>query len=604
METNEKERRIPKWYRLQIRARRAFNRIPLRENQKIYILTLLIGGLCGLAAVSFHLLLDFFQSHIIYAAAAATHWWRIPLIIITPVAGGLIAGAGLYFLAPEARGSGIPQVKASFYLDGGRIPARVIPGKMFLAAINIGTGASLGREGPTVQICAAIASVLGRMFAISRRRLQNLVPIGAAAGLAAAFNTPIAAVTFTLEEIIGDAASRPLGSIVIASVIASVVERSILGEHPIFSVATYKLHDPYELIFYAVLGLIAGLAAVAFNESLLRLRNFFRKQKMTPQWATPGVGGLILGGAGLGALLLTGSASIFGVGYGQLAAQLQTSLPLKTLIILGTFKLAATVVSYGSGASGGIFGPSLYIGGMIGGAVGLLTQFALGGRQIQPEAFALVGMGAVFAGVVRAPVTSIIMIFEMTNNYSIILPLMIANITSYIVAIELSSTPIYDALLSQDGIRLPQAERQVLRQIPVSDAMTKEVVTVSDGLNVDEAFRHVQALPERRHAYPVVDGAGRLVGIFTLNDLKRTLAADRGSAKLREVVSKNLEVAHPDQTLDAALIKLGRKGISQLPVVSRKDASKLLGIITLHDIAEALSEEDEAVEPAANDGKP
>ncbi|MBO0720891.1 MAG: chloride channel protein [Blastocatellia bacterium] len=591
LETFDRERKTPKWYRLQIRARRTFNRIPLRENQKIYILTLLIGGLCGLAAVSFHLLLDFFQNHIIYAAASATHWWRLPSLIIIPTAGGLIAGVGLYYLAPEARGSGIPQVKASYYLDGGRIPSRVIPGKMFLSAINIGAGASLGREGPTVQICAAIASLLGRMFAISRRRLQSLVPIGAAAGLAAAFNTPIAAVTFTLEEILGDTGSRPLGSIVIASVIAAVVERAILGEHPIFSVPTYKLNDPYELIFYAVLGLIAGLAAVAFNESLLRLRAFFRNQRRTPQWATPAVGGSILGVVGLVALMLTGSDSIFGVGYGQLSAQLQSSLPLKALLILGIFKLAATVISYSSGSAGGIFGPSLYIGGMIGGAVGLLTQFALGGRHIQPEAFALVGMGAVFAGVVRAPVTSIIIIFEMTNNYSIILPLMIANITSYVVAVELSPAPIYDALLTQDGIRLPHAERRALRQIPVSDAMTEDVISVNEGLSVNEAFQYVQALPQRHHAYPVVDEAGRLVGLFTLNDLKRALAVDRGGARLREVASRNLELTYPDQTLEVALIRLGRKGISQLPVVSRKDAAILLGILTVHDIAEALSAE-------------
>jgi len=601
-ESRNVEKRIPKWYRAQIRARRAFNRIPLRENQKIYILTLLIGGLCGLAAVSFHLLLDFFQTRVIYAATASAHWWRIPVIIIIPGIGGLVAGAGLYFLAPEARGSGIPQVKASFYLDSGRIPARVIPAKMILAAINIGSGASLGREGPTVQICAAIASVLGRMFAISRRRLQSLVPIGAAAGLAAAFNTPIAAVTFTLEEIIGDAASRPLGSIVIAAVIAAVVERAILGEHPVFSVPTYKLHDPYELIFYAVLGLIAGLAAVAFNGSLLRLRAFFRKQRVTPQWATPGAGGLILGVVGLVALLLTGSTSVFGIGYQQLAAQLQTSLPLKALIILGAFKLIGTVISYSSGSSGGIFGPALYIGGMIGGAVGLLTKFALGGPHIQPEAFALVGMGAVFAGVVRAPVTSIIMIFEMTNNYSIILPLMIANITSYIVAIEFSPTPIYDALLTQDGIRLPQAERRALKQLRVSDAMTEDVVTINDGLSVNEAFQYAQAFLERRQSYPVIDGAGRLVGLITLNDLKRALALDRGDAKLREVIGKNLELAHPDQTLDVAMIKLGRKGLSELPVVSRKDTSKLLGMITLHDIAKALSKDDEA-ERAGSEAK-
>src|ERR1043165_4875823 len=230
------------WFRFQVRARGLFNRIPLKEHQKIYILTLLIGALCGLAAVVFHLLLDFFQEHIIYAAARVEHWWFVPLVILIPAAGGLIAGAGLYFYAPEARGSGIPQVKTSFYLDGGRIPARVIPGKMFLSALNIGTGASLGREGPTVQICAAIASLLGRLFAISRRRLQGLLPVGAAAGLAAAFNTPIAAVTFTLEEILGDSAAKPLGSIVIAAVIAAVIERSILGENPIFSVPSYKLN--------------------------------------------------------------------------------------------------------------------------------------------------------------------------------------------------------------------------------------------------------------------------------------------------------------------------------------------------------------------------
>ncbi|MGH9826454.1 MAG: chloride channel protein, partial [Blastocatellia bacterium] len=229
MINGESRKADARWYRVQVRARTIFNRLPLRENQKIYVLTLLSGLLCGLAAVLFHFLLEFFQIHIIYAAAAITHWWRIPLVVLIPAIGGLVAGAGLYFYAPEARGSGIPQVKRSFYLDGGRIPARVIPGKMFLAALNIGTGASLGREGPTVQICAAISSLLGRLFAISRRSLQSLIPVGSAAGLAAAFNTPIAAVTFTLEEILGDSSAKPLGSIVVAAVIASVIERAVLG---------------------------------------------------------------------------------------------------------------------------------------------------------------------------------------------------------------------------------------------------------------------------------------------------------------------------------------------------------------------------------------
>src|SRR5262249_41133432 len=331
----------------------------------------------GLAAVLFHLLLDFFQDQFIYGAAAIPHWWRIPLVVLLPALGGLIVGAGLYFYAPEARGSGIPQVKAAFYLDAGRIPARVIPAKMVLSALNIGTGASLGREGPSVQICAAIASLLGRVFAISRRNLQSLIPVGAAAGLAAAFNTPIAAVTFTLEEILANSAARPIGSIVIAAVIAAVIEHSLLGDRALFNAPPYRLHSALELFFYALLGLIAGLAAVAFNNGLLRLRHWFRMQRQIPAWAAPGLGGLMLGGIGLLALLLTGSSSIFGVGYSTLSLELQGSLPLKLLLILGICKLAGTVVSYSSGSAGGIFGPSLYIGGMIGGSVGLLTRFAL-----------------------------------------------------------------------------------------------------------------------------------------------------------------------------------------------------------------------------------
>ncbi len=593
MEEDKENKNRPVWYRLQIRARQAFNRIPLREQQKIYILTLLIGVICGLAAVLFHLLLDFFQTNIIYAAAAVQGWWRIPLVLFIPAIGGLIAGAGLYFYAPEARGSGIPQVKTAFYLDSGRIPARVIPGKMILAAFNIGTGASLGREGPTVQICAALASILGRMFAISRRKLQSLVPVGAAAGLAAAFNTPIASVTFTIEEILGDNSSKPLGSIVIAAVIASVIERAILGEHALFTVPSYRLNSAIELVFYGALGVVAGFAAVAFNEGLLRLRLYFRTQKTIPQWATPGVGGFILGIIGLIALWLTGSASIFGVGYSQLSVELQTNLPMKILLILGIFKLGATVISYSSGSSGGIFGPSLYIGGMLGGAVGLVTQHILGNPLTSPGAFALVGMGAVFAGVVRAPVTSIVIIFEMTNNYSIILPLMVANITSYVLATKLSPTPIYDALLLQDGIHLPHTQRHVLKQRRVGAAMTKHVISVPGHLSVEGAFKHVQSLPKHHHSYPVVDQAGRLVGLFTFNDLKRAIAEGQGSHQLSQIVSKKLVHAHPDHTLDVVMLKLGQKGISQLPVVSRKDTTQLLGIITMHDVAVALSEGEE-----------
>jgi chloride channel protein, CIC family len=582
-------KRSATWYQLQVRARRLFNQVPLSESQKVYILTLLIGGICGLAAVLFHQILDFFEDNIIYHAADVNGWTRVPLLLLIPALGGLITGAGLYFLAPEATGSGIPQVKTAYYLHGGRIPARVIPARMFLSSFNIGTGASLGREGPTVQLCAALASLLGRIFAISRQGLQNLLPVGAAAGLAAAFNTPIAAVTFTLEEILADVSVRPLGSIVIAAVIAAVIERSILGEQPLFSVPAYRLNGAMELPFYALLGVVAAFAAAAFNEGLLRLRARFRTQTAIPPWSTPALGGVMLGAIGLSALLVTGSSSVFGIGYRTLATELSDGLPLKVLVVLGVCKLIGTVVSYGSGSTGGIFGPSLFIGGMFGGTVGLLAASLLGTASTQPGAFALVGMGAVFAGIVRAPVTSIIIIFEMTNSYSIILPLMVANITSYVLASKLSPRPIYDALLVQDGIHLPQTETHALRKITVGEAMTHNVVTVDGGLTVAQAFQHVQKLPRYHHAYPVLDRGGRLVGLFTFNDLKRAIAAGKAELELGDLLNRRVVHAHPDHTLDKVIYKLGREGVSQLPVVSRKDSARLLGIINMDDVTQALS---------------
>lgn len=537
----------------------------------------------------FHWLLESAQNGIIYRLAASAGPWRAPLLILVPGIGGLVAGAALYFYAPEARGSGIPQVKAAYLLEGGRIPFRVIPAKMLLPALSIGTGASLGREGPTVQICAAMASFLGRVFDLSREGIRSLVPVGAAAGLAAAFNTPIAAVTFTLEEILGDTAAKPLGSIVIASVIASVVERSLLGEHALFSVPPYRLNGVRELPFYLLLGLLAGVAAVAFNVSLLKLREWSRVQRHVPAWATPGAGGLVLGLLGLSALLLTGSPSIFGVGYQQLAVGLQGGMPLRLLLVLGVLKLAATVVSYSSGSSGGIFGPSLYIGGMLGGVVGILASSVLGTASTQPGAFVLVGMGAVFAGIVRAPITSIVIIFEMTNNYSVILPLMAANIASYAIARRLSPAPIYDALLMQDGIHLPQVSRQPLRQTRVGAAMIRRIATLPGHWTVEEAQSHLREADRHHRAYPLLDQEGRLVGVLEAVEIARALDAGERGRALADLPRRPLVHAHPDHSLDTVLVKLGSLGVSELPVVTRKDPRKLVGVISLRDVAASLA---------------
>ncbi|HEY6330032.1 MAG TPA: chloride channel protein, partial [Blastocatellia bacterium] len=346
------------------------------------------------------------------------------------------------------------------------------------------------------------------------------------------------------------------------------------------------------LIFYAVLGLIIGLASVFFKDGLLWLRKNMQKSGRISPLLAPGVGGIAVGLIGVIALVATGSSSVLGIGHSALVAALQGSLAFKVLVVLGICKLLATMLSSGSGSPGGLFAPALYIGGMPGGSVGFIDRIILHDHSAQVGAFALVGMGAAFAGIIRAPVTSIIIIWEMTGSYSIILPVMIANITSYVLASRLSPISIYDAFLLQDDIHLPQMDSHLLRQIPVNKAMTTNVSTVDATLSVDAAIRFVQTLSAHHHAYPIVDGDGKLAGVLTFNDLKRALADGKGDLSLSELAGgRRIVSAYPDHTLDSVILRLGRNQISQLPVVSRRDKQKLLGIVTMHDVAAALARE-------------
>jgi len=592
MGPSKKTRKRLHWFRLQVQARRLLNRLPIGENQKVYFLTLLIGVLSGLAIVLFNLLLEFFQDNVIYRIAAIPHRWALFAVIVVPALGALAATFGMFYVAPEARGSGVSQVKRATHLDGGRISANVIWGKMLFVALNIGSGASLGPEGPAVQISAAIASFLGRLFTVSRQTLSGLVPVGAAAGLAAAFNTPISAVTFTLEDIIGDSASRPIGSIVVASVIAAVVQRAVLGGHSLFNPPQYSLNHASELIFYALLGLVIGGVSVIFKNGVLLMRARLKNSRLLPPLLAPGAGGLVVGLIGVIGLVLTGSPSVLGIGHSELVNALSGGLGFKVLIVLGVCKVFATMFSSGSGSPGGLFAPALYFGGMLGGAIGIMDRIVLHDQTAQVGAFALVGMGAAFAGIIRAPVTSIIIIWEMTGSYSIILPVMIANITSYVLASRLSPESIYDAFLVQDDVHLPQLNSHVLRQISVSKAMTTNVATVDASLSVDAAFHHVRTFPRYHHAYPIIDGNDQLIGMLTFNDLKRALADGHGDQTLSEMAaSRTLVRAYPDNTLDSVLLRLGRHQISQLPVVSRRDNRRLIGIINMRDVAEAVARE-------------
>lgn len=433
-----------------------FRLIPT-ERQRLLLLTILSGALCGLAAVSFHVSIDGAEALFINRALMAHSAW-IYWTILTPALGGLVVGLALHWV-PGAVGSGIPQVKYAYAMHSGHVPFRDAVGKFILGVIQISTGSSLGREGPTVQICAGISSLLARVSSLSRQSQRRMASVGVAAGIAAAFNAPIAAVTFTLEEIIGDLDQTMLSGVIVAAAIAAVVERSILGQHPVFEVPRpYKLEHASSLLSYVVLGVLAAITSVAFTDSLLSLRNGFKRVAALPKWVHPAIGGALTGTLAVLGIVWLKQGGITGAGYRTLSLALTSSLPVKVMLGLCLLKFAATVCSYASGGVGGIFAPALFIGGMLGGAVGYVDVAIFHHTTDSIGAFALVGMGAVFAGIIRAPMTSVLIIFEMTGGYGLILPLMIANMGAFVLARHWRRTSIYEALLLQDGVVLPHGK--------------------------------------------------------------------------------------------------------------------------------------------------
>jgi CIC family chloride channel protein len=573
---------VKRWYRVELGATRIFQRLRLPANQKYFILTVTIAVACGLCAVSYHKLIKIFWSNfilraILYEGRSHAFW-----MLVIPITGGLAAGLLLHYFFPDARGSGIPQVKVAYSMSYGRVPMKTAVGKAVISALCVGSGASLGREGPTVQICAALSNAIGRMFSIPRRKQMNQLPVGAAAAIAAAFNTPIAAVTFALEEIIGDLNQKLAASIVIAAVIAATIERALLGKNPLFTGAnTYALNNANELLAYAALGVAAGVVGVLFSKLILFLRMVFRDRLNVPGWSKPAIGGAVIGVIGIW------QPNALGIGYDFLGTVLQGSdnLLLKGIVMVMLGKILASAFSYGSGMSGGVLGPSMFVGGTLGAAIWHLVVYIEPGAAIARGAFALVGMGAVFAAVIRVPITSILLIFEMTYDYEIMLPLMIANAISYTVANRLSPLPIYEAFLFQDGIQLPHAPKtEVLSRITTASVMTQEVVTLPDDITVAEALSIVGRL--EFNGYPVLKDS-KMTGLITTGDLRRLEAEGKQGDSISQWMVRKVVHAHPDQTLDTVVLKLAQRELSQLPVVSRADDSRLLGIVTLRDVARA-----------------
>ena len=500
-----------------------------------------------------------------------------------PVLGALISGFLIWRYFPAARGSGIPQTKAALFARRGFIDLKTVIGKFSCSTLSLASGMALGREGPSVQVGAGIASVIGRTLGLNPEKVQALVPVGATAALAAAFNTPIAAVLFSLEEVMGNLHAPILGSVVLSSATSWLVLRLMLGDEPLFHVPEYQVGHPMELLFYALLGVIGGLVSVAFVKLLLRMRERFLNLPRWSRWFQPAAGGLLVG------VLALMWPEVLGVGYNYVSDALNGNMALKMMALLVVLKIVATATCYSSGNAGGIFGPSLFIGAMVGGTVGSLVNTLFPELSISPGAYALVGMGTAFAGILRVPMTSVIMIFEVTHDYAIIVPLMISNLISFFVSYKLQRQPIYEALALQEGIHLPTTESSQ-RHLQVRLAMHQPRETFPLQMKIAEAVE--AAGKSNLRAWPVTDDRG-VWGVVSLPQLEEAIAEDRGESSLSELVdSRRFSHVHADHSLDLALERMGATGYDLLPVVSRANIHELEGVVSLLDVLKAFGVKD------------
>ncbi len=550
-------------------------RLRLRENHIFLALTIIIGVLAGLAAVLFTLAIRG-TTYLLFGIAPS--YLRY---ILVPSLMSLFTGFLLLKFFPEARGSGVPQTEAAYHLNQGNVPFRVAVGKFLTGVLCIGSGHSMGREGPSVQIGAGIASPIGKWFHLSPARAQSLVPVAAAAALAAAFNTPVAAVIFAMEEIIGDMNAALLGSTVVASVASVIVERSILGNSPIFHVPEYHLVNPAELLAYLVLGIAGGIVSLAFCKGLLRTRAFFLAMPRWTRILQPAMGGLIIG------VILIFFPQVMGVGYEYVDQALNGGLLLKTLLLLCLAKLVATIVSYASGNAGGIFAPSLYLGAMAGGTVGVLVHRFAPFPTADVGAYALVGMGTLFAGIIRAPMTSVFMIFELTQDYQVLVPLMIANMISFAISKRYQRVPLYHALLEQDQVHMPQPGAGMPTGIWCArDIMTRDFKMVPPDSPIEEAAR-IAVLSDAQSL--LVGSDGIYSGLVTRDQIESALYSGAAKAPITTIVTNNYAHVHPDHPLERVLERLA-KNPGLLPVVSRSQVNRVEGVITPQTLVQFVQE--------------
>jgi CIC family chloride channel protein len=562
-------------------------RYAMPESGMIVLTALVVGIGAGLGAVVFRRLITGVQV-LAYDRLGGLLRGISPFhLLIIPAIGGAIYGPLIYRFAREAKGHGVPEVMEAVAVRGGIIRPRVALVKALASAICIGTGGSVGREGPIAQIGSALGSTIGQVLKLSDERVSNLVACGAAGGIAATFNAPIAGSIFALEVILGQFHAVYFGAVVISAVTADVIAHTFEGGLRAFAVPEYALVSPWELVLYAVLGALAALAAIVFVR-LLYLSEDLWDQIHFPEYLKPVLGGLVLGGVGLLTFKIDGLPRVFGVGYDSITQALFGELTVQITLALLAIKLFATILTLGSGGSGGVFAPSLFMGAMLGEAFGQIAHQLFPAITAAAGAYALVGMAAFFSGAAHAPMTAILIMFEMTGDYSIILPLMLATVVSTLISRAIRHESIYTLKLVRRGIHLQRGQEiDVMQGVTVGEAMTTDVDVVPVGMSLEELADEFAR--SHHHGFPVVNDAGELVGVVSIRDLEQAL--EEGSAEGRTVAdiatTEDVVVAYPHEMMWTALRWLGTRNMGRLPVVEREGSRRLIGVVRRGDVIRA-----------------
>jgi chloride channel protein, CIC family len=549
--------------------------LSMREDNFFLLLSVIIGLFAGFAVVCFRIAIDFTRLSLLGSGINPG-----PVrVVLVPTLAGLLLAFVVQRIFPRVKGSGVTQTKSAVYIYDGYIPFDTVVGKFLTCALAIGSGQSLGPEDPSLQMGAGIASTLGRRLHLSREKVRLIAPVGAAAGLAAAFNAPIAAVLFVIEEVIGTWSAGILGAVVLAAVASVVVMRLFLGAEPLFQIPPYSMDHAAELLSYAVLGVLGGITSLIFVKLL---RWVVARTRRMPRWMLyiqPALAGMAIGIIGLK------FPQIMGAGYEYIDQAMHGQFLWRTLVALALLKVLATTLSISSGAPGGMFAPTLFIGAMVGAAVGTVQHHFFPNVAVSLGAYALVGMGTLFAGFMRAPMTSVFMVLEVSGNYSIILPVIISNAIAYVIGRRFQEMPIFDFMTREEGLDLPSMEEgREQTTLLVENAMRKPVGLILKASDtVADACSRLADMAEDPLLVSYDTGRWSLVHRSALQNAAR---AGKGAQPLsRVLVSGRLPRLHSDQSLDLALRLM--RDAPFLPVVHRADARHLVGLLSLDDILAA-----------------